>query len=386
MLPYVVSTDRSAASLRRWIVESADQLRPYVGAAPASVEDEVAHHRGLLQLLYDAGWTRWGWPEAAGGLGGDERCRATVYDELAAADINLPEAFVLLETLGPVLVQYAPELARRHLPAYLHGDELWGQGFSEPDAGSDLAAVRTRAVAFDSGYRLTGQKVWTTLGQCAQWALVLCRTDDHGAGHHGLSVLWVDLSAPGVEVRAIRAANGRNEFAEMFFDDVAVPGDHLIGKPGEGWTIAMYLLQFERGMYAWGRQAELHRVLRSALRRSPKPGPAATAAVGRATVSITALRTRSASTVSRLAQDETLGPEASIDKLLLSRAEKDTYDAVRLLNPVEFLIGGEPSAQGLRDHWFYSRVTSIFGGAAEIQRGIIAERVLGLPREPRHGR
>jgi alkylation response protein AidB-like acyl-CoA dehydrogenase len=371
--------------MRRWVSEADVDLQPYRLVTHASIEDEVEWHRGLLRLLFDAGWMRWGWPRSAGGLGGNEVSRAIVYDVLAAADIPLPEAIVLLETLGPVLVRYAPELAERHLPRYLCGEELWGQGFSEPDAGSDLASIRTRAQVDVDGFRLTGQKIWTTLGQCAQWAMILCRTDDDVVGHRGLSMLWVDLSLPGVEVRPIRAASGRNEFAEMFFDNVPVPRSGLIGELGEGWAIAMYLLQYERGMYAWGRQAELHRILRAALGRTTRSDDESLAALGTAYTSLCALRSRSVATVRRLGLSEPLGPDASIDKVLLSRAEKHCFDAIRLLDPERFLFGDDASAQTLRDGWFYSRATSIFGGAVEIQRSIIAERVLGLPRERRHG-
>ncbi len=374
----------SRVAFRDWLGHVHADLRSFRSAGEGSIEAEVNQQRALLRLLYEAGWTRWGWPRTAGGLGGDERSRAALYDELAAADVPLPEAFVLLETLAPVLVRYAPQLAVRHIPRYLRGEELWGQGFSEPEVGSDLASVRTRARLEGEEFRLTGQKVWTTLGQFAQWALVLCRTGPE-AGRHGLSMLWVDLSVPGVEVRPIRAANGRDEFAEMFFEDVAVPRDNLIGQMGDGWSVAMYLLQFERGMYAWGRQAELHRVLRAAVAAADCGNDEAVAAVGTAFTSLCALRVRSVNTVHRLAAGETLGPDASIDKILLSRAEKHCYDAARLLHPEWFVLDDQGPAAALRCGWFFSRVTSIFGGAVEIQRSLIAERVLELPREPRRG-
>ncbi len=369
-----------------WVAANGAALADFRGPGFAAIEDEVNHDRRLLQMLHDAGLSRRGWPEPAGGLGGDETDRARLYDALSWADLRLPEAFVLLETLGPALVEYAPELAARHLPAFLRGEELWAQGFSEPGAGSDLASVRTRAGVGTHAVRLTGQKVWSTLGQCADYAMVLARTDPDAKPHRGLSMVWVDLSAPGVEVRPIRAANGRNEFAEMFFSEVEVPPGNIVGGLGNGWAVAMYLLQFERGMYAWFRQAVLHRSLRRGLARGGHPGRDARSVTGEAFTTLCALRSRSARTVRRLAAGERLGPEASIDKVLLSRAEQQTHDALRALAGPAFLLGDGEAARGLREDWFYSRAASIFGGAVEVQRTIVAERLLGLPREPRDGR
>jgi acyl-CoA dehydrogenase len=363
--------------------ELKDEFGPRGGVG---FEQEIEHQSEFMRVLYDAGWTRYGWSREVGGLGGDEVARAIVYDEVNAAGLVLPEAFVILETIGPPLVRYAPELAARHLDSYLRGDQLWAQGFSEPDAGSDLASLRTRASVDDDGFSLTGQKTWTTLGQCAQWAAVLCRTGEQATGHQGLTMLWVDLSARGVTVRPITAANGRNEFAEMFFDGVRVPSHACIGPVGEGWQVAMFLLQFERGMYAWERQAALHRVLSHAVAMAAEPSPQAVSAVGAAFSALCSLRAKSSSTVQRLAAQEALGAEVSVDKLLLSRAEQLTYDAVRLLDRVGFLLGDQGSDRVSREGWHYSRATSIFGGTAEVQRGILAERVLGLGRRSDRGR
>jgi acyl-CoA dehydrogenase len=374
------------SALREWL-SARDDLRAEFGMGSSRpIAEQVAHEAALLQTLHDAGWTRIGWPESAGGVGGDEGGRAIVYDELAAAGIALPEAFVLLETIAPVLVRFAPELAARHLTAYLTGRQLWCQGFSEPEAGSDLASVRTRASATDGGFTLNGQKIWTTLGQFADMAMVLARTGDLCSSHRGLSMLWVDLGSPGVEIRPIRASDGRDEFAEMYFADVPVPGANLLGDLNGGWAVAMYMLQYERGMYAWLRQAALFQALNQARRTASASNADAVAAMGRAYVSLAGLRARSAGTVARLAGNEELGPEASVDKVLLSRAEQQTYEAVRLAAPDAFLLDDDPAASWARTNWFYSRAASIFGGAVEIQRTIIAERVLGMDRGANRGR
>jgi acyl-CoA dehydrogenase len=373
--------------LREWLAVNAEALRPFGERSTESLAVAIEHDRRLLRMLYEAGWSRWGWSEAAGGLGGPIALRAVLYDELAAADVEIPEAFVILETLGPVLEAFAPSLAADHLPRYLSGVELWGQGFSEPDAGSDLARLRTRAGVTQDGFVLNGQKTWTTLGQFAQYAAVLARTGTAEEAHRGLSMLWVDLNAPGVTVRPIKASNGRDEFAEMFFDDVEVPRSGLIGDLGGGWSAAMYLLQYERGMYAWQRQALLHRRLREMTRVAAagptRPSASAVIALGEAVMAAAALRARSARTVRRLSGQDNPGPEISIDKVLLAMAEQATFDAARLLLWATMAMSEEPRALLLREEWFYSRASSIFGGAIDIQRDIVADRVLALPRGSR---
>ena len=370
-----------AAALRRWLAGNADALDEYRQRSPSSIETEVRHDRGLMRLLYDAGWGRMGWPEAAGGLGGPAVLRALLYDELGAAGVEVPEAYVMIETCASLLVEYGKPIAAQHLGAFLRGEEIWAQGFSEPEAGSDLAQLRTRAVATDKGFRLSGQKIWTSMGQFSRWAIVLARTGGPESAHRGLTMLWVDLDAPGVTVRPIEASNGRAEFAEMFFDDVAVPADAVIGEVGGGWAAAMYLLQYERGMYAWLRQSVLRRRLREAAERAEGPiGPAAAAAFGRAIQATAMLRARSRRTVRRLSGGENPGPEISIDKALLGAAEQATYEALRLLYWTGMASGSDPRSMTLREEWFYSRATTIFGGAVDVQRDIVAERVLGLPR------
>jgi acyl-CoA dehydrogenase len=381
--------DQHSNALRQWLADNNAVLSEHHHRPEGGVAASVEHDRGLLKLLYDAGWSRWGWPVQAGGLGGTARLRAVLYDELAAANIEVPEAFVLLETLGPVLTTYAPTLATKHLPRYLAGLELWGQGFSEPEAGSDLAAVATTARSTSRGYSISGQKVWTTLGQFAGYAAVLARTGGPDSGYRGLSMIWVDLSAHGVTVNPITAANGRDEFAEMFFDDVEVPRENLIGELNDGWAVAMYLLQFERGMYAWLRQAVLHRRLRdtvTSLARAQGATAPVCADIGRAYVALSALRARCGNTVRQLAEQENPGPAISVDKVLLSGAEHAVLDACRVARLPEMILSDEPSDRTLREDWFYSRATSIFGGAVEVQRDILADRVLRLPRKARDGR
>lgn len=385
--PAELSAETHTAELRAWLRDHHTELRDFAVRTRGGIGANVEHERALLRLLHDAGWSRWGWPESAGGLGGPVLLRALLYDELAGAGLEIPEAYVILETLGPLLAEYAPELADTHLPRFLAGDELWGQGFSEPEAGSDLAHLRTRALVTHSGFVLSGQKIWTTLGQFAQYAAVLARTGAADSAHRGLTMLWVDLSAPGVSVRPITASNGRDEFAEMFFDAVEVPTSGLIGEIGGGWAAAMYLLQYERGMYAWLRQAVLCRRLRDAVAGTARTGRPVSAAgriaLGRAIDSTCQLRARSHHTVSRLSAGENPGPEISIDKAMLGQAEQLTFDALRHLDWTGMALGDDLLDHEQREEWFYSRASTIFGGAIDVQRDIVAERVLGLPRASR---
>jgi len=370
------------AGLRDYL-SSSSVLDRWRGLDHATTEDRVAEHAQLIGELFRAGWSRYGWPVEAGGLGGDERHRAVFYDALSAADLPVPEQYSLLETLGPPLVHFAPDLAAAYLPRYLRGEEWWGQGFSEPDAGSDLASLRTRATRDGDGYRVNGQKIWTSHGATATRLVCLVRTGTAAERHRGLTMLLIDVDSPGVTRRPIALASDRNELAELFFDDVAVPADRLIGAEGKGWAVAMYLLQFERAMYAWLSAATaLRRLreLRGQLTGHRLPDGAASR-FGACYADLVALRARSAATVRRLAAGEPVGPEASVDKVLLAQVETGLHDLARDLPATGFLLGDDPAADSWRADWWYSRAATIMGGSAEVQRTILADHVLGLPRE-----
>ncbi|WP_330255165.1 acyl-CoA dehydrogenase family protein [Nocardia sp. NBC_00565] len=354
----------------------------------ATTEERIADHAALMGELYRQGWNRYGWPVAAGGAGGDERHRAVLYDELAAAGLPIPTPHLLLETLGPPVSRFAPELAARYLPAYLRGEEWWGQGFSEPEAGSDLASLRCRARRDGDNYVLSGQKLWTSHGATATRLVCLVRTGTPESRHRGLSMIMVDVDTPGVSRRPIALASGDNELAEVFFDDAIVPASRLIGAEGQGWAIAMYLLQYERAMYAWMSAADALRRLRELRDQlstrlaagGTLPGAAAQR-LGQCYSQLITLRARSAQTVRRLAAGATVGPEASVDKVLLGGAEIALYDLSRDLLGPEFVFDDTATVAQWRSEWWYSRSATILGGSAEVQRTIIADHVLGLPKE-----
>ena len=365
--------------LRAWLESEHPRLEPF--RAPGTADADADHARGLaLQvLLFDEGWMRAGWPEAVGGTGGDALLRAALYDELLSAGYHLPDTVSMLEIMGEMVLRFAPELAARHLPAVIRGTEVWCQGFSEPDAGSDLASLRCRATLIDGAWVLNGQKVWTSFVQRSSRCLVLARTGEPGSGHRGLTMFLVDLGAAGVTWRTIRAMTGHDEFGEVFLDDIRVPADRAVGAPGSGWAAAMYLLQWERGMYGWLRQAALFRRLRELVAEAGTSGDADPAALGDVYLGLVALRSQCRDVVRRLAAGESPGPEISVVKILLASAEQLLMDTARdVLAPRLEL---DEAAARWRADYLYSRVSSIFGGSVEIQRQIVAERCLGLPRQ-----
>jgi alkylation response protein AidB-like acyl-CoA dehydrogenase len=367
---------------------AAERLAP-LRVHAEDVDAQMTHSAQLLNWLFDGGWVRHGWPEDVGGLGGPPVVRLQILERLTLRGYPIPEHLFALEVVGPAVVSHAPALAATFMPAALRGDELWCQGFSEPEAGSDLAALRTRAVVRDDGdFLVSGQKIWTSYGARADRMVALVRTGPADSRHRGLSMMLIDMDQPGIERRPIALASGREEVAEVFFADVVVPRGRLIGELDGGWGVAMDLLQYERGAYAWMRMAtatsHLQQVLDVAKDSAADIGdtdPIAAQAVGRAYLSLAALRARTASTLKRLSANEIVGAQTSVDKLLLSAAEQDVTDAALTLLNIELLLGDEPDDARHRDDWWYSRAATIYGGAREIQHSIIADRILGLPKE-----
>jgi hypothetical protein len=316
-------------------------------------------------------------------LGGTALHRAAIYEQMWCSGFVLPEGLQGCETLGPTLIKFGRPIARSHFASYMRGDELWCQGFSEPDAGSDLAAIRTVAVEDGDCLRVTGQKAWSSQAAVATRCMLLVRTGQLADRHKGLSMVMADLHSPGVTVRMTRAASGRYEFAEIFFDDTEIPRDSILGELGQGWAIAMYMLQWERGMYGWQRQAYLHRRLSDLLQAGDHE--ADKQRIGDTYLTLYALRAQCMRTARRLASGQNPGPEISIDKILLSTAEQALFDLIRDLQGPKLELGDDPIASQLRSEWFYTRAASIYGGAVEIQRDVIAERILELPRDGRRG-
>jgi alkylation response protein AidB-like acyl-CoA dehydrogenase len=369
--------DEFRTKLDAWLDEHEAALAPaYTGLG--SLDDQMAQLSKVKRLAHDAGWMRWGWPERVGGLGGSPLLRAYLGEALTARDLVEPGIYSMTEVLAPTMIDFAPaDLAATMVPRLLRGDETWCQGFSEPGTGSNLASLACRAVRADDGWHVTGQKVWTSLAQYAQRCVLLTRTGTLESAHRGITGLFVDMDAPGITVRPIETMHGAPEFCEVFFDDAVVPFERTLGEEGEGWSVAMDLLPYERSTALWHRAAFLHRRLTELVHVAPA-GSLDPIAVGEVTQLLYAFRARSRATQYRLASGEQLGPETSIDKVLLASAEQAVFDLVADGLAVDLATADDDASVRWRSQYLYSRAATIYGGSAEIQRNIIARRLLDL--------
>ena len=371
------------AELHAWLDAHHEQLAPRY-APPGTLDDHIAQMQRVKSILFDAGWMQCGWPERVGGRGGSPMLRTELGAAIAARDLTDPGLYSLIEVLAPTLIDFAPpELAAEVVPRLLSGAELWCQGFSEPDTGSDLASLRCRAAPEGGDARtastwvIDGQKVWTSLAQYSDRCVLLTRTGPADSRHRGITAFFVDMDTPGITVSPLEMINGEREFAEVFFDDVVVPADRMLGELNGGWAVAMSILPYERSSCFWQRIAYLYRRLQMLVDVAPDDDRAAEV-VGNAFLQLHALRARSRATQHRLAAGATLGAETSIDKVLVATAEQTTYDAVRrLLGEVVEMDDGV-SGEMWRSEYLYSRASTIYGGTAEVQRNIIARRLLDL--------
>ncbi len=372
--------DQFRAALDQWLESHDEALRGTEGR-PETLEAQLARLARVKRATFDAGWMRWGWPERVGGLGGSTLLRAYLGEALTDRDLVEPGIYSMTEVLAPTMITSAPpELAAAMVPRLLRGDETWCQGFSEPGTGSNLAALSCRAVRVTDGWRVSGQKVWTSLAQYSQRCVLLTRTGPPESGHSGITALFVDMDTPGITVRPIETMHGLPEFCEVFFDDVAVPFDRTLGLVDHGWSVAMDLLPFERSTALWHRGAFLHRRFEQMLEGAPA-GSLAASDVGDAYLWLFAFRARSRATQYRLASGDRLGAETSIDKVLVATAEQAVFDLVPEAFTEDLLMGEGPDGARWRADYLYSRAATIYGGTVEIQRNIIARRLLGLGAE-----
>jgi alkylation response protein AidB-like acyl-CoA dehydrogenase len=379
------------------LADRVDELRGWLEReTPRDLPNDLDRRFPLLvdwqRRLYEAGWLGWGWPVEYGGAGGGPLDQVSLNAELARARAPQPAGTIGLVVVGPTLVAFArDEQKARFIPPMLRGDEIWCQGFSEPEAGSDLASLQTRAEPAEGGFLVSGRKTWTSWGHYARWCALLARTDARAPRHRGISLLMVDMEAPGVEASPLTQMTGDAEFSEVAFDHVFVPEENLIGPLNGGWGLAMDILAHERGPFAIRRQVEISVAFDGIVdnaRRLIAAGVLADDArlrerVGRCWAQVRMLEAHAAETMRGLERGE-LGPEASIGKRLVTEVEQsvaalgfDILGGVRGLQ--HDLVPGMESDRWTRE-FLYSRAASIYGGAAEIQRGIIAQRLLGLPR------
>jgi alkylation response protein AidB-like acyl-CoA dehydrogenase len=361
------------ADLRAWI--------------EANLTDEIRHGRfeeagrEWSRKLFDAGYAGLTWPKEYGGAGAPYSHQAIFLEEMARAEAPSHLGVIGLGMAGPTIVAHGTEAQKaRYLRNILSTEEIWCQGFSEPDAGSDLSAVRTSARLDGDRFVVNGQKVWSSFAHIADWCIVVTRSDPESQRHAGLSYLLVDMHAPGVDVRPLRQITGEAEFNEIFFSDVEVPVANVVGEIGGGWAVAMTTLLHERGTLGFALTAALESQLQKlvALARERGATEVQRDAIAREWIGLQAVRYTNYRALTTLMKTGIPGPEGSGSKLWWSEAnQRVTKLALELLGPEATVLNGDRywQHQQLR-----SRGNTIEAGTSEILRNIIAERVLGLPR------
>ncbi|MEU0529555.1 acyl-CoA dehydrogenase family protein [Amycolatopsis tolypomycina] len=333
--------------------------------------------------LAGAGWTCVGWPVEHGGRGLSLEEQVAFHEEYAASGAPARVNHIGEQLLGPTLIAFGtPEQQQRFLPGIVAVRDLWCQGYSEPGAGSDLAAVSTSAVLRDGEWVINGQKIWTSLAHVADWCFVVARTEPGSQRHHGLSYLLVPLHQDGVTIRPIQQLTGTSEFNEVFFDDARTAADLVVGEPGEGWKIAMATLGFERGVSTLGQQIgfrrELDDITAEAKRLGTYDDPLLRADLARARVGLRVLRAHALRTLGQAA-----GPEVAVGKLLWAQWHRGLGELAMRARGARSMTSDGPELDEWQRLFLFTRADTIYGGSDEIERNIIAERVLGLPREAR---
>jgi alkylation response protein AidB-like acyl-CoA dehydrogenase len=381
---------RFRARLRAWLAEHRPLRVERVPHDDASLADEFAFLRDWQRRLYEAGYVGLLWPRTYGGHDAPPTQQAILNEELARARAPQLLNRVGVNNAGPTLIAHGTEaLKRRLLRPILTGDEVWCQLFSEPGAGSDLAAVRTRAERDGDDFRVTGQKVWTSYAQLARWAILLARTDPSAAKHRGLTYFILDMTSPGITVRPLRQITGSTEFSEVFLDAVPVPRAHVIGEVNGGWGIALTTLAHERGTgFAFKEQVlariALEDVVALARRTGGAEQPVVRQDVARGWIDVEVMRLLNCRTLTRLARGEEPGSESSLVKLFWAGLTQRLHElALAVGGPAAQLQADSPAAiDGGRwpQAFLWSRVGAIAGGTSEVQANIIAQRILGLPR------
>jgi len=368
-----------ASSLRQWLAEH-DHVPPVF----ADLADELAWGRRWQATMAADHWVGVHWPRAYGGRGATPVQVALYQSEYARSAAPQPVNRVGINLVGPTLLAHGTEDQRlRYLPSILSAEEIWCQLFSEPDAGSDLASLTTRAVPVAGGYLLSGRKVWTSYAQFATWGLCLARTDpDAARPQQGITAFVVDMADPGVEVRPLVQMTGDAEFNEVFLTDVFVPSEHLVGAEGHGWTVAGSTLAHERGTNFPFKEQVVHetylaRLYDEALANGSLDDPLVADALTRAYVDLGVLRLHNLRTLTRLGRGEEPGPESSWVKLAWTQMTQELSDAaLQVTGRDEVSAEAGPWAR----QWLWSKAASIAGGTSQVQRDIIAGRLLGLPR------
>ena len=346
--------------------------------------------RAWHRKLYEAGYVGMDWPPQFGGRGASLVEQVVLYEEMARAQAPQPVGRAGLAMLGPTLMAHGTEAQRRRfLPKILAAEEVWCQGFSEPNAGSDLANLQTRAVRDGEAFVVTGQKVWTSLAHFAEWGFFLVRTDPAAPKHKGITFLLIDMKSPGITVRPLRQLTGEAEFNEVFFENVRVPIENVVGEVNRGWEVAITTLAYERDLVTFIRNISLRHALdrlvelAGSVKRSDDHivrQKVATLLIHAKCLELTGYRS-----LTNILRGRRPGPEGSASKLFWSQVDQELAEtAAELLGPYSQLVHGSDWAPDGGEWAIYcllARASTIRAGTSEILKNILAERVLGLPKD-----
>jgi alkylation response protein AidB-like acyl-CoA dehydrogenase len=366
--------------LRKWLKANAPWLPELASPAALRGFADIDRAKEWSAKLAMAGYAGLTWPTEYGGRGAPLSYQAIYLEETATAQAPHHLGVIGLGMIGPTIIAHGTsEQKSRHLASILSAEDIWCQGFSEPDAGSDIAGVRTRARLEDGRFVVDGQKVWSSFAHIADWCMLLVRTDGPSTGHVGLTMLLVDMRSAGVDVRPIKEMTGDAVFNEIFFDDVQVPEENVVGEIGAGWTVAMTTLLHERATLGFSLvgalEVQLQRVIALARERGTADGRLADR-LAREIIEVDALKLTNKRSLAELEQSGVPGPEGSMTKLRWSESnQRLTALAFELLGTDAIVADEERRYQLLR-----SRANTIEAGTSEVLRNIVAERVLGLPR------
>jgi alkylation response protein AidB-like acyl-CoA dehydrogenase len=387
-------SDREEAfrkEVRVWLEANLpDDLRGTAFAASRAGRDEVRRLRAWQKTMCEAGYVGIDWPKEFGGRGATLTEQIILFQEMARAESPQFVNRGGVSMLGPTLMKFGTEAQqKRFLPKILTADELWCQGFSEPNAGSDLANLQTRAVREGDHFVVNGQKVWTSMAHVADWCFLLVRTDPTAAKHKGISFLLVDMKTPGISIRPLRQITGEAEFNEVFFDNVRVPAENLVHRLNEGWAVALTTLAYERDLLTFIRHISLrnalHRLVRLAKTRGKGRDPILRQKIAGLWIGEQALQMNAYRSLTRIVRGGQPGPEGSTSKLFWSQLDQElALTATEVIGPYSQIAAGSSWAVDHGQWEFYellARGSGIRAGTSEILRNILAERVLGLAKD-----
>ena len=390
-LRFSAAEEAFRAEARAWLTDRLEG--PFAGVrgrgGPGDEHSLFEERWEWERALGDAGWTCLSWPEEFGGRSATLLEQVIFYEEYARAGGPGRVGLIGEGLIGPTILHYGTDAQRsRFLPRIASGEELWCQGYSEPNAGSDLANLSTRAVLEGDEWVIDGQKVWTSLAHFSQWCFVLCRTDRDAPRHRGISYLLVPMEQPGIEIRPIVQATGTSEFNEVFFDGARTAAENIVGEIDGGWRVAMGTLAFERGALTLGQQLtfmnEWREIIETAKRRGNVADPVLRQRLMQAWIELEIMKFTALRSLSSL-EEGTLTRETSISKLYWATLHRDLGNlAMDVLGPEAELAEGAPYDLTLAQRIFlFTRSDTIYGGSNQIQRNVIGERALGLPPEPK---